>query len=322
MDRRQFSAALGLAALGMHGATARAQDSRPGVIVVGFAPGGSVDVASRLIASAMSAALKRTYVVENRSGAAGRLAPEFVRRAQPDGATLMIVPHGPMTLFPHLYSNLRFDPARDFTPIARLVSYDYALIAGNDIAISNGAELRKWAGAAGAKANFGSPGAGSVPHFVGMALARALGIKLTHVPYRGAAPALTDVMGGQLALAVAPTADALQLSKQGKLKIIGTSGVARSPVSPDIPAFREIGIPFELPGWFGLYGPAGMPAAMQDTLNRAAAQALSDAAVSASLRRMGLVAAPSTPAALQQMQLAELQTWKPVVQSSGFRPED
>ncbi|SCU74612.1 Candidate extracytoplasmic binding receptor [Cupriavidus necator] len=321
MNRRQFSAALAAMPFASAIRPACAQDERPATIVVGFAAGGSVDAAARLVAEHLRRTTQRTYVVENRSGAAGRLAPEAVRRAAPDGATLMIVPHGPMTLFPHIYSNLRYDPLRDFTPVSRLATYDYALIAGPSFTARTAAQLQSWARQAGNAANFGSPGAGSVPHFVGTTLAGKLGVPLAHVPYRGAAPALADVMGGQLALVVAPVADAIQLHRQGKVRILGTSGPARSPVSPEIATFREIGIDYVLPGWYGLYGPAGMQPALVAGLEQAVIRALERPELQESFRKMGLVSAPANGRALQAAQASELAMWKPVVQASGFKPE-
>lgn len=321
MNRRQFSAALAAMPFASAILPARAQGERPATIVVGFAAGGSVDSAARLVAEHLRRITQSTYVVENRSGAAGRLAPEYVRRAAPDGGTLMIVPHGPMTLFPHIYRNLRYDPLRDFAPVSRLATYDYALIADPAFPARNAAQLQAWARQAGNAANFGSPGAGSVPHFVGTTLASKLGLPLAHVPFRGAAPALADVMGGQLALVVAPVADALQLHRQGKLRILGTSGPVRSPVSPEVATFREIGIDYVLPGWYGLYGPAGMPPAVVAGLEQALSRALQRPELQESFRKMGLVCAPANGPALQAAQASELAMWKPVVQASGFQPE-
>jgi tripartite-type tricarboxylate transporter receptor subunit TctC len=321
MNRRQFQ--LGLLGTGLLAAPwARAQASATKVMV-GFAPGGSVDTTARLVAEGLQSHLGRTFIVENRTGAGGRLVPEQLARAQGDSQTLMIVPHGPMTLFPALYPKLRYDVARDFTPITQLVRYDYALVAAPSLALPDAAALKRWLrSSAGAKASYGSPGAGTVPHFVGVSVARALDLPLTHVPYRGAAPAMVDVVAGVVPLAFAPTADAAELARSGKLKILATSGVRRGTATPQVPTFKEYGIDVELDGWFALYGPAGLPAAQVETLQQAVAAALTVPARRDRLARMGLETAPGTPAQLAALQQREQGFWQPVVKASGFTPED
>jgi tripartite-type tricarboxylate transporter receptor subunit TctC len=320
MDRRQFQLGLLGAAL-LAPAWVRAQGAAT-KLMVGFAPGGSVDGTARLVAQALQRQLGRTFIVENRTGAGGRLVPEQVARAQPDGQTLMVVPHGPMALFPSLYPKLRYDALRDFTPIAQLVAYDYAMVAGASLDLPDAAALKRWLQAAGAKASYGSTGAGTVPHFVGVSVARALGVDMAHVPYRGAAPAMVDVVAGMVPLAFAPTADAAELARAGKLKILATSGARRGAATSQIPTFKEYGIDVELGGWFALYGPAGLPTAQVDALQQAVVTALAEPALRERLARMGLEAAPGTPQQLAALQRREQGFWPPVVRASGFTPDD
>jgi tripartite-type tricarboxylate transporter receptor subunit TctC len=319
MDRRQFQLALLGAALVPAGVRAQGTATK---LMVGFAPGGSVDNMARLVAEALQRQLGRTFIVENRTGAGGRLVPEQVARAKPDGQTLMVVPHGPITLFPSLYPKLRYNPARDFTPIAQLVSYGYAMVASRLLDLPDAAALKRWVRSAGAKASYGSPGAGTVPHFVGVSVARALDVTMTHVPYRGAAPAMVDVVGGVVPLAFAPTADAAELARAGKLKILATSGVHRGGATPRVPTFKEYGIDVELDGWFALYGPAGLPQPQVDELKQAVATVLAEPALRERLTRMSLDAAPGAPAQLKALQQREQTFWQPVVKASGFTPED
>ncbi|MEO8281014.1 MAG: tripartite tricarboxylate transporter substrate-binding protein, partial [Ideonella sp.] len=245
------------------GAPAVAQTA-PVKIITGFAPGGSVDSLARLVAEQLQTQLGRTVIVENKTGAAGRLAIEQVKGSAPDGDTLLVVPHGPMTLFPHVFKSLRFDPVKDFTPISRLAVGDYAITVSSAIKAKDAAGLRDALKAAGDKASFGSPGAGTLPHFLGITIAKTLGVSLTHIPYRGSTPALVDVAGGIVPMAVTPVTEALALHKAGKVRIIATSGNLRSPFVDGVPTFKEFGIDLEVPLWFAIYGPANMPAATAD----------------------------------------------------------
>lgn len=322
MQRRTFSqAALGLALAGMTG-SAWAQPTPTTTIVIGFAAGGSTDSTARLVAEKLRQRLGRNFIVENKTGAAGRLAIDQTRRARPDGGMLMIVPHGPMTLFRHIYKNLSFDPFSDFAPISRITNLDYALVAGPKTPVDTADQLKAWAAASGAQANFGSPGTGTIPHFIGETIARRLGVKLTHVPYRGAAPAVADVMGGVLSLAVVPSADALQLAQAGRVKVVATAGAERSPLSPDVPTLREIGIDYDLTGWYAMYGPAGMDAALAGELNQALQQILREPDVVQTLAGLGLAAAPTTPEELTRIQREEDAMWQQVVRETGFTPLD
>ena len=169
----------------------------------------------------------RTAIVENRTGAAGRLAVEQVKAAPPDGSMLLLAPQGPMTLFPHVFRNLRYDPGKDFVPVTRVASGDFALTIGPLVPAKDVKGFRAWLATAGDKANYGSPGAGTIPHFVGVAFARQAGVPMTHVPYRGSALSMNDLAGGQIAMAVSPVTKALELRKAGRVTIVATTGGTR-----------------------------------------------------------------------------------------------
>jgi tripartite-type tricarboxylate transporter receptor subunit TctC len=301
---------------------AAAQTGSPVKIVVGFAPGGSVDALARQVAETLQTTLGRTAIVENRTGAAGRLAIEQVKASGADGDTLVLVPHGPVTLFPHVFKNLKFDMEKDFVPVTRVAAGDYALTIGPAVPAKDMAGFVAWLKTAGDKASYGSPGAGTLPHLLGVTVARAIGAPMTHVPYRGSAPAMTDLAGGVLSAVLSPVTEALPLHNAGKVRIIATAGATRSPFLQGVPTLKESGIEVDVPLWFGLYAPAATPAATVVRLRTAVQQALSAPEATQKMKLLGLVPAPSQPQEQLALQRAETQMWERAVKQSGFTPED
>ena len=318
MDRRRALVAIP-ATLAL--ACARAQ-TPPVKVLIGFAAGGSVDALARLAAEAIQQGTGRGAIVESRTGAAGRIAVEAVKSAVPDGDTLLVAPQGPMTLFPHVFRGLKFDPAKDFVPVSRLAAGDYALTIGPAVPAKDIAGLRSWLKTAGDKATYGSPGAGTLPHFLGVSIARAMGVSMTHVPYRGSALALNDLAGGTLAAAVSPVTEALELHKAGRVHIVATAGAVRSPFVEGVPTLKESGIDVDLPSWFALYAPAATPSATVERLRAAVHAGLATPTAKERLGRLGLVPAPSGAAELVALQKREAEMWGAVVKASGFTPED
>lgn len=295
----------------------------PSRVIVGFAPGGSVDALARMTADAVAAVNGRPAVVENRAGAGGRIALDLVKAAAPDGETLLVAPQGPMTLFTHVFKQqLKYDPARDFSPITRLVTGDFAFTLGPMSGARDLVSFRDWLKTAGAKATYASPGAGTLPHFVGVSVAQKFGIEMTHVPYQGSAKSMIDLAGGNVAAAVSPVTEALELHKAGKVRIVATTGAVRSPFTPDVPSFREQGIDLEVPLWFAVYGPAGVPAATVERLRAAIDKAFATTDAGERLGRLGLTAAPLTPAQLEALRQRESAMWGPIVAASGFTPSN
>jgi tripartite-type tricarboxylate transporter receptor subunit TctC len=321
MDRRSLlGGGLAAAALAL-GAPVRAQTS-PIRIVTGFAAGGSVDGVARLLAEQLGADLGRPVIVENRTGAAGRLAVEAVKAAAPDGDAMMLVPQGPMSLFRYVFRNLKFDADKDFAPISRVCVGDYALTIGPSVPAKDFAGFREWLKSAGDKVSYGSPGAGTIPHFLGVSTARALGVPMVHVPYRGSALSLTDVAGGQIPCMFSPVGDAIEQHRAGRVRIVATMGAVRSPFLDGVPTMKESGVDVDVPLWYGLYAPAGVPAPTLARLRAATVAALSSPASKERLNRLGLVPAPSTPEELIALQQREAAFWGPVVAASGFTPAD
>ena len=325
MNRRQTLGAalrLGLVgALAAAGASALAQP-QPIRVVVGFAPGGSVDALARLVADALQSGLGRTAIVENRTGAAGRLAVEQVKAAPPDGSMLLLAPQGPMTLFPHVFRGLRYDPGKDFVPVTRVATGDFALTIGPMVPAKDMKGFRAWLRTAGDKASYGSPGAGTIPHFAGVSVARQIGVPMTHVPYRGSALSMNDLAGGTIAAAISPVTEAMELHKAGRVTIIATTGSVRSPFVAGVPTLKELGIDVDVPLWFAVYAPAATPTETLDKLRQAIHAALATPAAKQRLAQIGLVPAPSGSAELLVIQRRELDMWGPVVQASGFTPAD
>ena len=299
-----------------------AQSATPVRILVGFAAGGGLDACARLVAEQLKESLGRPVLVENRTGASGRLAVEAVKSAAPDGDTLLLAPQGPMTLFPFVYKSLRFDPAKDFTPLGRVVTSDFCLAVPAGAPARDVAGFRQWAKGSAQGLNYGSPGAGTIPHFLGVQIARALGITMTHVPYRGGAPAVLDLTAGTINAIVTPISDPLEMHRAGKVRILATTGAERSRLVSGLPTFREAGVDIDISAWYGLYGPAGLPAAVAARLQAALAAALQGTALQEKLAHLALVAAPSTPAELVALRKRETAFWEPVVKASGFTPED
>jgi tripartite-type tricarboxylate transporter receptor subunit TctC len=211
---------------------------------------------------------------------------------------------------------------KDFVPVTRVATGDYALSIGPAVPAKDLPGFIAWLKTAGDKASYGSPGAGTLPHLLGVSVARAIGAPMTHVPYRGSAPAMTDLAGGVLAAVLSPVTEALPLHTAGKVRIIATAGSTRSPFLQGVPTLKEAGIDIDVPLWFALYTPAATPAATLAKLRTAVLQSLSAPAAAQKMKLLGLVPAPSQPSEQLALQRAETQMWEKVVKQSGFTPED
>lgn len=291
-------------------------------IVVGFAAGGSVDGLARLTGDALRNELKATVVVENKPGAAGRLAVDFVKSAAPDGTTLLLVPQGPITMFPYVFKKLNYDPNRDFIPVTRIATGDFALAVGPLSQAKDLKSFREWLKTAGNKATFGSPGAGTVPHFVGVSIGKALGTPMTHIPYRGSTLSITDLAGGNIAATVSPLTEAMELHKAGRIQILATTGSTRTPFLTGIPTFKEMGMDVDAPLWFGLYAPAATPAAVVEEMRSALQKSLTSKEMKERMAKLGLTPAPTSSAEQLMLQRKETDMWGPIIKASGFTPEE
>ena len=299
-----------------------ANAQQPIRINIGFVAGSAPDTLARLISERMRDSLGRIVLVDNKPGAAGRIAVDATRAAAPDGGTLMLVPNGPMTLFPWIFKGLGFDPVRDFTPLSLVTLSELVLSVGPVTSARTVAELRDWLRANPARANFGSGGTGTILHFAGLAFSQAIGVPMQHIPYKGSVLAVNDVMAGQIVMAVSSTVEVAELHRTGKIRIIAPIGSNRLPFAPDIPTLKESGIDIDMSAWFALYGPAGMPAPLANSYSRAVAAALADPKVKDTLSKLSQTPVGSTPEELARRQLAELKAWEKVIKTSGFTPTD
>ena len=236
-----------------------AAQEQPIRIVFPFAAGGSGDGLSRLIADQMRSALNRTVIVENRTGAAGRSGVMAVKNSAPDGGTLLITPIAPMAVYQHVYKSLGYDPINDFAAVSQLATFDFAVAVGPQVPAASLKELVAWLKADASRASFGSPGAGTLPHFFGLLFGRAAGVELRHVAYKGSAATLADLAAGHVPMVVTTLSDFVEMHKAKRVRILATSGAARSPFVPEVPTFREAGFDIEGTSWFGAFAPARTP---------------------------------------------------------------
>ncbi len=321
MKRRQFSALAALASSALTGLPVFAQDKPPMRILVGFPPGGSLDKVARLLADKLRVSLNQNVIVENKPGAAGRIALGEVKRAAPDGNTVVLSPGGALAILPWLYNNLGYDPVKDFTPIARATTLDFALTVGPGAPQGDVKALFAWMKANPQKATYATSGAGSVPHFAGLLIGQALGIPMIHVAYRGGAPAAQDLVSGQVPLMIDSASETLELHRAGKVRIIAVTGGVRSVVLPDVPTLKESGINVSVENFFGIYGPAGLPKDTIARLDRALADALRTADVQEKIQNYGLTASYAGPDVLAATQAMHYKRWEAPIKASGFVAE-
>ena len=293
-------------------------------VVVGFPPGGATDILARLIADGMRGTYAQTVLVDNKPGAAGRIAVEYVKNAKSDGSVLLFTPAFPMLISPHVYPKLAYDTLRDFVPVGIGARSMLCLAIGPAIPnpVRTIAEFIEWVRANPAKASFGAP-SGSSQHFAGQTFARAAKIKLDQIPYKGGAPAMTDLIGGHLPANVSPAAEALPHHQAGTIRILAVTGAKRSRFLPEVPTMAELGYPDVLfQDWLGMFAPAGTPADSVARMNAAAAAAVKSEGGLAGLGKLGMELDLATPEAFAQMVKADWEHYRRVVQASGFKPED
>ncbi len=319
MNFRRFADLMLLIAVMLVPLSVEAQTIR---ILVGLAPGGSNDVAARLLADKLHVLLGQPVIVENKIGAGQRVALAEVKRAAPDGRTLILVTNSPLSIFPHTYAKLDYDPVRDFTPIARILSFDMAIAAGPKVTATNMKEFLAWVKANPAQAAYGTPGAGTLPHFVGVLLGRTVGVEFTHVPYKGSTSAMPDLVGGQVPILIDGLGSMAQQHKAGKIHFIASTGKTRSPLTPEVPTLRESGIDIIAETSAGIYGPARMPADIVKSLNAAIVQSVNAREFRERLFSEGLTPSPSTPEELAASQAEDFRRWEAPIRASGFKAGD
>ena len=301
--------------------TARAQTfpTRPVKLVVPFSPGGSTDVVARMLAQRLSEIWGQSVIVDNRAGAGGNIGADIVAKAQPDGYTLLMA-SGSITINPHIYARMPFDTQKDFVPISNVASGPMLVVVQDKSPIQS---IKELIAAAKDKPNglsFGSAGVGSQVHLAGENLADASGIDIQHVPYKGEAPAYTDLMGGQTQLMVGNIAAAAALLGPGRLRALAVTGKERSPLLPDVPTVAESGLPgFVNTGWFGLLAPAGTPPDVVAKIQRDTAKAVADTQMKARLQVLGMEPVGSTSADFARQMEGESTHWAQVVKNRKLK---
>ncbi len=293
--------------------------SSPIHIVVNNPPGGAVDVATRLIAEPLSKALKQPVIVENRGGANGNIGAENVARAAADGYTLLTSAGGVFTVNAALYPNMTFNPAKDLQPIAALMRVSVFLTINPKVPATNVKEFIAYARANPGKLSYGSAGTGSMPHLAGEMFNEAAGIQSLHVPYRGAAPALADLLGGQVNYMFDPGI-ALPHVRAGKLKRLAIADLHRSPLFPDVPTLAESGLDnFEANSWYGVYAPSGVPAEIVTRLNKEINRILTLPKVKEGLATLGGQPSPMSPAELRAKAETDSVRYEKLVRDRGIK---
>ena len=320
MQRQRLIGFIVLAAALLWLSLASAQE-QPTRIIFPFAAGGSGDALARLIAEKLRASLGRPVIVENRTGGAGRIGVAAVKNSVPDGTTLLLTPIAPVAVYQHSYKSLDYDPIRDFQPITQVGTFDFGIAAGAQVPARSLQELVGWAKANVAAANYGIPATGTLPHFLGAMFARAAGIDLRPVPYRGSAAALTDLIGGQIPMVITTVSDLAEMHKGGRIRVLATSDRERSRFLPDVPTLREAGYDLVATGWYGIFAPAKTPGDVVERLNRLIVAAVQSPDVTEQLQRFGLQPTGTAAAEFTRIQRADFEFWAAAVKASGFTAE-
>ncbi len=290
--------------------------------LVGFPAGAGLDTMTRLVADKMRVRLGQPVVVENRPGADGRIAMDLLKAAPPDGLTLVMTPLVTVVTAPHVFSNLRYDAFADFAPVAHAANFLFGFSVGPNVPAKNLAEYVALVKQDAKFGSYASAGAGSLPHFFSVLFADTARIPMVHVGYKGSAPAITDLMGGQISAFMGTASDVAAQHKAGRLRVLATSGALRARILPDVPTFKEQGYNIEGGGWYAAYAPAKSPKDAIDRLAAAIGEALKSPDVREKLEALGMEPTGYGPAELARIHKADYDKWGPVIRASGFKPEN
>ncbi len=324
MNRQIFIRALTAVAAGLVACAASAQGGGAVRIIVGYPAGATSDALTRVLAEHMAGTLKQTVIVENKVGAGGRIANELVKAAPADGTTLLMTPVATMAVFPHSYAGkLRYDPVKDFAPVAHLTNFQLGIGVASSVPAKTLAEYVTWVKSDPSKNGFyGSAAPGSIPHFFGEMFAKSAGMKLTHVPYKGTAAAMTAIGAGEVSALSTVTADIRSLVQAGRARLLAVAGDKRDAAYADVPTFKELGFDLVAKPWYALFAPAGTPQAVLDRLGQAATAAMTDPVLGKRLVEMGLEPTGLPGDKLSAILKADLERWGETIRASGFKGED
>ena len=320
-SRRSFPLLAIALALAAGQAQAQELPKKPVTLVVGFAAGGAADAAARMIAKKLQANIGQTVVVDNRAGAGGNIAHQFVAKAEPDGSVILLGSIGPLTIAPHLMK-VGYDPFKDLAPLTMGVSFPNVLVVHQGVGVKTLAEFVAKAKAQPGKLDFASTGAGSASHLAGELLNQRAGIDTVHIPYKGGAPALQDLLGGRVAAYYSTPATAAPHIESGKLVPLATTGLQRSEFMPQVPTVAESGYTgFAATNWYAFMAPGKTPVPVLERWNQELVKALRDPEVKAELDHHGLTPAPGTRQQLADYIASESRTWGQLVRERGIKAD-
>ncbi len=312
-----------IALLALSGSLAWGQAAKPTRMLVGFPPGGNVDILARIFGERLGEAMGRPVVVEPRPGAAGQVAAEVLKASPPDGYTLLLTPDASLVVRPLVTKKPPYDPVADFAPVAHTGLTALALAVGNGVPAKNMREFADWIKANPEQASVAVPGAGGSMHFFALMIGQELGLKIQAVPYKGSGPSVSDVVAGHVPSTVNPLGTMVTQYKSGKLRLIGVSGSQRALAAPDAPTFAEQGYtPLNMDSWFAILAPAGTPAELIGRMNGIVIQAMRTPSIRERMRGLDLEILELSPAQLGALVKRDYERWAPVVKASGFTAED
>ena len=314
-----FAACFLCAVATLAGGVAHAQT--PLRLIVGFPPGATSDTMTRAIAEGMRAGFERPVIVENRAGGGGLAAALFVKAAAPDGNTLLMSPFGTM-LQPHSVKAAQFNPLTDFAPVTQAATFDIAFAIGPGVPAASLQEFVALVKKDPRRGDFASAAAGSLPHFFALMFAKSAGIEMTHIPYKGTAPAITAAIAGEVSLLSTTSADIGAQVKAGRLRALAVSSAQRSPVLPETPTLKEAGYNIEGSAWYGFFAPAATPADTVKKLHTALTASIRDAATAGRMRSMGVQPTGTTPEGLGAILKNDYERWGAVIKASGFKADE
>lgn len=321
MQRRSVLAALALSALAAGPALAQGYPERPIKLVVPYAPGGSADIAARLIADEWAKALGGTVFIENKAGAGGNLGVDAVAKSKADGYTVGLQTVS-LAINPALFPKMPYDTLKDLAPVGMVASSQHVLVVNSQLPAKNVKELLALLKAQPGKHTYGSAGPGSTFHMSAELFKAVAGVPIVHIPYRGGGPALADTIGGQVDMSFPVLSAAQQQVQAGKLRALGVTGPQRSPLMPEVPTIAEAGVPgYAFETWFMAFAPAGTPQPVLDKLNAALNQALANPALKQRMVREGYDPIPSTPAQARTRLETEMPKWAKLVKERGISAE-
>ena len=301
-------------------AFAQSYPTKPVKIIVAFTPGSATDIVSRLVADSFTRSMGQTFIVENRPGAGGIIGTEAAKNAPPDGYTLTACPSGPFGINPGIYSKLPYDPVKDFEPIATLGTVPIALVVNETSPFKSVSDLVAAAKAKPGSLTFASSGAGGPQHMSAEMFMLLTGIKMVHVPYKGNAPALTDVLGGQVDVLFSPINSALPHIRAGKLRALAVANDQRVPSLPDVPTLAEAGVPgYKSEIWIGLFAPARTPQDIIDKIAAEVARMQAQGDVKQQLAGQGIDPLGNSPAQVSNLIKADLARWAKVIKETGVK---